>query len=592
MEKTCSIADPDQDLVSQLQVELGILNITARCLVARGICDHGGAKAFLDPRLSGLRSPIGLAGLADALPRLVQAAQAGETVGVFGDYDVDGVSTAALLSEAMAAFGAQVIARVANRQAGYGFSMQAATELALAGCTLIITGDCGTSDQDSIRAAAAGGADVIIIDHHTVPAANEPHPAFALINPFRADSTFPFRGMASVGLAFYVMGALRTELKKLGHFSPRRQEPDVCSWLDLVALGTVADLVPLSEENRIMTREGLRWLNLRRRPGVAALLEQAGVARSELVDERTIGWKLGPRLNAPGRLGDAQLALDVLRARDTFSAKAAASVVETINGERRAAQERVYEEALALLGDSDPGPAIVVAAEGWEHGVVGIIASRLVDKYERPALVIALDKASGEGRGSARSFGGVNLYDALASCGSLLTRFGGHAAAAGVTMDGKHLGALRMQFAQAVALQDKSGVAHTFCDAELFAEDIDEYLALELKTLAPFGKGNEEPLLMSRNVEVKDSRRVGDGSHLKLTLRDSRGRELSAIAFGLGEKDPGAGARIDLAYVPAITTWMGRKRLELSVKHIWAASLGAARLEPGVVAPTKAGQIA
>jgi single-stranded-DNA-specific exonuclease len=402
-----------------------------------------------------------------------------------------------------------------------------------------------------------------------VPDADTPHPAFALINPYRTDSSFPFRGMASVGLAFYVMGALRTELRAAGHFNERRVEPDVCSWLDLVALGTVADLVPLSHENRIMTREGLRWLNARKRPGVAALLEMAGVKTSEVVDERTIGWKLGPRLNAPGRLGDAQLALDVLRAPDAYTAQAAARVVETINAERRTAQERVYAEAIALLGDSDPGPVIVVGGRGWQHGVVGIIASRLVDRYQRPALVIAVDPETGEGRGSARSFGGVNLYEALAACKDLLGRFGGHAAAAGLSMDASNIDRLRELFGRAVLAQDREMATDTQCDAELHAEDLDERLARELKTLAPFGKGNEEPLLMSRNVEVKDSRRVGDGSHLKLTLRDKHGRELSAIGFGLGERDPGPGVRIDLAYMPAVTTWAGRQRLELSIKEIW-----------------------
>lgn len=571
MDKACSITAPDEVLVALLQSELGIRQVTARCMVSRGVADEVLARAYLDPRISGLRAPVGLAGLSDALPRLVQAAQAGETVGVFGDYDVDGVSTAALLSEAMEAFGIQVVARVANRQAGYGFCMDAAMDLVDAGCTLIVTGDCGTSDQASIEAAAARGTQVIVIDHHTVPSADEPHPSLALINPFRPDSTFPFRGMASVGLAFYVMGALRTELRKANHFGSRYKEPDVCSWLDLVALGTVADLVPLSEENRIMVREGLRWLNARQRPGVAALLEVAGVKRDEIVDERTIGWKLGPRLNAPGRLGDAKLALDVLRAPDAFSARAAASVVETINAERRSAQERVYSEALALLGDADPGPAIVVAGRGWEAGVVGIIASRLVDRYQRPALVIALDETTGEGRGSARSHGGVNLYEALSDCSEYLARFGGHAAAAGITMDGALVDELRGKFGRAVVAQERPASLHTICDAELHAEDIDEALAIELLTLAPFGKGNEEPLLISRGVEVKDTRRVGDGSHLKLTLRDKSGRELSAIAFGLGEKDPGPGARIDLAFMPAVTTWMGRKRLELSIKDLWTA---------------------
>jgi len=567
----CSIRVHDDALVDELTAELGVHDVTARCLLARGVQKGAPAKAFLEPRLSGLRPPTGLAGLADALPRLVQAAQAGERVGVFGDYDVDGVTTATLLTEAMEAFGMKVVTQVASRKAGYGFTVEASQSFVDAGCTLIITGDCGTSDIPSIERAAEQGVPVIIIDHHTVPSADEPHPSLALINPFRADSEFPFQGMASVGLAFYVMGALRTELRGMGHFGPARPEPNVTTWLDLVAMGTVADLVPLSEENRIMTTEGLRHLNRRARPGVDALLEMAGVKRSEPVTERTIGWKLGPRLNAPGRLGDAQAALDVLRAPDRYTAQAAARLIETINNERRVEQDRVFAEAMELLESQSPREhsAIVVAGEGWAHGVVGIIASRLVDHFQRPAVVIAIDALSGEARGSARSFGGVNLYNALDASGEHLGRFGGHAAAAGLTMQAEFIAAFRDSFLQAVTDQAPKTVIAYECDAEVVAGDVSEHLANELQTLAPFGKGNAEPLLMSRNVEVKDSRRVGDGSHLKLTLRDEHGRELSGIAFGLGEKDPGAGNRIDVAYMPAITQWAGRKRLELSIKNLW-----------------------
>ncbi|MCP4444194.1 MAG: single-stranded-DNA-specific exonuclease RecJ [Myxococcales bacterium] len=571
MTSDCSIRVHDAGLVDELTAELGVHRVTARCLLARGVQAGPIAKAFLEPRLSGLRPPVGLAGLDDALPRLLEAAQSGERVGVFGDYDVDGVTTATLLTEALEAFGMQVITKVASRKAGYGFTDEAAQSFVDAGCTLIIIGDCGTSDISAIALARDQAVPAIIIDHHTVPSADSPHPALALINPFRTDSEFPFQGMASVGLAFYVMGALRTALKGAGHFSTKRPEPNVTSWLDLVAMGTVADLVPLSEENRIMTTEGLRHLNLRGRPGVDALLEVAGVPRSEPITERTIGWKLGPRLNAPGRLGDAQAALDVLRAPDRYTAQAAARLIETINNDRRACQDKVFAEAMKLLESDSPSgkSAIVIAGEGWAHGVMGIIASRLVDHYRMPAVVIAIDAESGEARGSARSFGGVNLYDALEASSENLLRFGGHAAAAGLSLLPEHVGSFRELFLEAVKTQGPETVVAYECDAEVGADELSEHLANELQTLAPFGKGNAEPLLMSRNVEVTDSRRVGDGSHLKLTLRDGQGRELSAIAFGLGEKDPGAGNRIDLAYMPAITRWAGRKRLELSVKGLW-----------------------
>ncbi len=566
---SCAVRSPNIEQVNELVRALGIDELTARCLVSRGICDKDAASLFFQPTLAKLRPPHGLAGLPEALLRLVAAAQSGEKVGVFGDYDVDGVTSAALLSEAMEAFGIDVVTRVASRQAGYGFGLDQARELVDAGCSLIVTSDCGTSDVESIALANEAGCEVIVIDHHTVPDANTPHPALALINPYRPDSSFPFQGMASVGLAFYVMGALRTALREAGHFEGRRAMPDMRQWLDLVALGTVADLVPLREENRIMTTVGLTQIAARKRPGVAALLEVAGVKRSDEITEHTIGWRMGPRLNAPGRLGDAQASLDLLRAPDEYKAKAAAGMVETINVERRSAQDKVYQEALALLGDEQPGPAIVIAGEGWAHGVVGIIASRLVDKYQCPAVVIALNRESGEGRGSARSFGGVNLYNAMASCSELLGRFGGHAAAAGLSMDITNVDAFRLAFQEAVTSQSPEQVARFQCDAELPLCDISEKLANELATMAPFGKGNEEPLLLSRSATVKSTRAVGDGSHLKLTFVDAKGRELSGIAFGKGERDPGAGAILDIVYVPSMSRWGGRSRLEVGIKEFW-----------------------
>src|SRR6185503_3120233 len=253
--------------------------------------------------------------------------------------------------------GAHVECAVARREAGYGFTQSAVLDFITRGCKLVVTGDCGTSDVASLE--LAHGIEVIVVDHHTVPSAVHAHPSFSLVNPYRADSTFPFRGMASVGLGFYVAASVRTELRDRGHFRSR-PEPDVRELLDLVALGTIADLVPLAAENRILTALGLRRLQLRTRPGIAALLASAGVEPDRLVDAHTVGWKLGPRINAPGRLGAAMPSLELLLAQGEV-AKQRASELELMNTERRAIQDRVMTEALAQLGDSDPGPAVVIA---------------------------------------------------------------------------------------------------------------------------------------------------------------------------------------------------------------------------------------
>ncbi len=499
---------------------------------------------------------------------------------MFGDYDVDGITTAALLTSFLRAAGAEVEAAVARRDAGYGFTREAAADFAARGCKVVITGDCGTSDLVALEAAAAHGLEVIVVDHHTVPSATAAHPSFSLVNPYRADSTFPFRGMASVGLAFYVAASVRTELRDRGYFQSR-PEPDVRELLDLVALGTIADLVPLAAENRILTALGLRRLrrsDLRRtRPGLAALLDGAGVEPDREIDARMIAWKIAPRINAPGRLGAAEPSLALLLA-DTASAGARAEVLEAANQERRAIQDKVMDEALAMIGSvdgADPGAAIVIAGEGWPSGVVGIVAAKLVDRYQRPAFVIGIDRETGIGRGSARTCAGINLYEALATAAPLLDRFGGHAAAAGFTIRRESVPALVEALDGAVVrLAEGSGpvTAGHDVDAEVRLGEVDERLAQELAGLGPFGQENPAPLLVTRGVRVTQVRRVGDGSHLKLMLEDDQHTIRSAIGFGLGDREVGLGARVDLAFVPTISTWQGRRSAELELADLGVVS--------------------
>jgi len=545
---------------------------TARCLAARGVSDPQDARGFIDPRLGALRPPAGLAGLARAVERIANAVVGGERLGVFGDYDVDGITTCALLTSFLRSAGASVEAAVARRDAGYGFTAAAAADFHARGCRVVITGDCGTSDLEAIRVGASLGVEVIVVDHHTVPAADVAHPALSLVNPFRADSTFPFRGMASVGLGFYVAASVRTELRERGWFRTR-PEPDVRDLLDLVALGTIADLVPLTAENRILTALGLRRLHSRVRPGIAALLQAAGVEADRDIDARTVAWKLAPRINAPGRLGAAEPSLSLLLADETTAAERA-QTLEAANAERRAVQDRVMEEALAKLGE-DPGPAIVLAGEGWPCGVVGIVAAKLVDKFQRPAFVVGIDPATGIGRGSARTTGGVNLYEALAAAAPCLERFGGHAAAAGFTIRRESVGALAEQLGAAVTrLAEGSGPVSTSTDvdAEVRLAEVDERLAQELSGLGPFGQENPPPLLVTRRAKVTGARRVGDGSHLKLMLEDDRQTVRSAIGFGLGDRPIDVGARVDVAFVPTVSTWQGRRSAELEVADLAVVS--------------------
>jgi single-stranded-DNA-specific exonuclease len=564
-----TIRDVDDAARLRLVKDLGLHDVTARCLVARGVTEPDKAGNFLAPRLGQLRPPAGMAGFREAQERLVSAIQRRETIGIFGDYDVDGVTSTALLTSFLRGIGATVVRKVAERDAGYGFGEAQALWFADQGCRLIVTLDCGTSDVPAILAARARGVDVIVVDHHQVPDRAD-HPALALLNPHRPDSTYPFRGLCSAGLAFYVAAGLRTALRQAGWFTGGRAEPDIRNLLDLVAVGTIADLAPLREENRILVTAGLAELSQRRRPGLLALLRAAQVPDDRPLDEIDVGWRIGPRLNAPGRLGDAEPALALLLAADTAEAEQRVAVLEEANTRRRLIQDQMLAEALVDAAALPDLPALVVARAGWHAGVAGIVAAKLVDRFARPSVVIAIDERKGEGRGSVRSVPGVDAYRALHACREHLVRYGGHAQAAGLSVDlsqgAARIEALRHAFANEAATCERTPPSIAV-DALLSLGDVSDKLATELGSLAPFGMANQAPVLAAQGSRVTASRRVGeDGSHLKLTLEC--GRDLSshqAIAFRMGERDPGVGATVDVAFRPEVSTFRGTRRLELNV---------------------------
>jgi single-stranded-DNA-specific exonuclease len=546
----------DESKAAALAAAMRIRPLTARLLVARGIAEADLAARFLAPRLANLRPPDGMADLPRALERLVAAIAARETIGVFGDYDVDGVTTAAILTSALRAFGGTVLARAASRHAGYGLGVADVGRFADAGCTVLVTGDCGTSDHEALRAARARGVDAIVIDHHELPEGETA--AYALVNSRRPDDAFPFKGLASCGVAFYLAAALRTRLGSA--FDPR-------DLLDLVALGTIGDLVPLVAENRILVAAGLQRLSERKRPGLAALAVRAEL-ESGRITAHDAAFRLAPRLNAAGRLGEAQLALDLLLAGDA-DAERLAGELDDQNTERQRVQELVWKEALAQataqVAEED-APGLVVGAEGWHPGVVGIIAARLVDRFARPAVAIGF--RDGEGRGSARTVAGVNLFDALSRCGQHLLRFGGHAGAAGMSIAIGALEAFRGAFAAEAARQLGAGrpAAALAVDAEVTLRDLDLGFAEELARLAPFGVANREPLFALSGVTARSTRVVGK-DHLQLTLDDG-GAMGEAIAFGFAEADPGPGTRVDLVATAELDTYRGLTRARLKVSKL------------------------
>ncbi len=547
-----------------LASDLGVSPTFAQLLVNRGHGEKSRAQRFLAPRLAELRPPDGdlpIHGFRIAVERLVRAIVAGETIGLFGDYDVDGVTSAALLARTVRRAGGKVAVRVAERERGYGLSPAVVAELHGDGARVLVTCDCGTSDHEAIAEAVRLGVDVIVVDHHQVPDLSAGEPGWlALINPHQPRCHFPFKGLASVGVAFYLAAALRTALVKLG-----RQAADPREELDIVAIGTLCDLAPLTDENRILVSAGLARLRGSPRPGIVSL---ARLANFSLPTLRTgdVGMRIGPRLNAPGRLGSAALALELLLAEEPAEADRLAQAIEEVNARRREITQTVTEAArVAAVGCRDRA-AVVVAGDGWPHGVVGIVAARLVEELGKPVVVIGFD--GDEGRGSARTVAGLDLYKAVAAGKDHLARYGGHAQAAGLTVRREALAGFQAAFEAAVvaAAQAATLGEPLALDAELQLSQIDLELAEELTKLEPCGVGNPEPCLMSGPILLERSRIVG-GDHLQVTFRDG-GTIRDGIAFRFGTRDPGAGARIHAAYIPEIDTYRGTRRLRLRVRDL------------------------
>ena len=544
-----------------------LADVVSHLLRARGTQAPAAQAALLSPKLSSLRRPDAMAGFDAALDRIERALTSGETIGVFGDYDVDGVTTATILSTYLEALGATVVVKVAHRGHGYGFTVRDASGFAEAGATLVLIGDCGTSDIEALSWLAERGIGRVVIDHHQVP--DRMPPTDALINPHQAGCGFEFKGLCSAGVAFYLCAALRTRLAKKG-----RQPPDPRAWLDLVALATVCDMMPLEHENRVLVHHGVCLAGHRLRPGLKALLRQAGVDDTEPLDESHFGFKIGPRINAPGRLGSALPSLALLRARTDAEAGPLAEQVEALNAQRKQHTQRTAAEAMALLA-ADPRlqerAAVVVHHHGWLAGVVGIAAAGLVDHYGRPALVMAVDPKTGEARGSVRSIGGVDVRAALAACSELVVRFGGHPQAAGVTVMADKLDAFSEAFDAAVAEQSGAAAAVAdveLVDAELPLASVDMALIAAMRAAGPFGMGFAAPRFVSRGVRVESAKIVGT-DHLAMRLSQGRAR-FDTIAFGQAKHRPQPGSTVGVVHLPFVDRFRGDERLRLGVQRFWS----------------------
>ena len=559
--------------IEALAAALGLHPLAARVLHARGHADPAEARDYLQAPLSGLPDPFLMKGMEAAVARLARAVEAGEKIAAYGDYDVDGVTSTVLFTGLLRAAGADVVTYTPHRLTeGYGLNGAAVEKLAAQGVTVLVTLDCGITSVEEVRAAAARGMDTVVVDHHTVPV--ELPAAAAILNPHQPGCGYPSKDLAAVGVTFALCMALRRRLREAGRFGPQRPEPNLKDALDLVALGTVADVVPLTGANRILVRWGLPQIARAHRPGLRALKRVAGLAEGAPVTAGQVGFRLAPRINAAGRLDDAGRGVRLLLTTDEAEARALATELDQENQARQELERAMLDQAMA---DAEAAVArgargLVLARDGWHPGVVGIVAARVAERFHRPSVLIALGAGTDgqAGKGSGRSIEGFHLYDALAACREHLAAFGGHRHAAGVTVSPASLVPFRLAFeAHALAaLTEEQLVPRQRIDGWVEAGELTARAAEDLEKLGPYGAGHPEPIFALRAAAEK-VRTVGAGQqHLKLTV----GKGLDAIGFGLGALAPACRGPVELAFSLGFDDWDGMKRLQLRLRDLRAAA--------------------
>jgi single-stranded-DNA-specific exonuclease len=557
MTKRWNIQTPDPQLQKTFSDALGIHPIIAQLLINRQIITLPQARMFLSADMISLHNPFLLTDMDRAVARIKLAQIQSEKVLIYGDYDVDGVTSSALLRRLLDHLGITAINYIPHRmEEGYGLNQEIAEIARSQGVRLIITVDCGINAFVPIEAINALGIEVIVIDHHE-PDGHKLPPALAVIDPKRPDCLYPFKNLSAVGLVAKLMQAI------LGAV-PLED-------LDLVALGTVADVVPLNGENRIFVKNGLPYIERTNKPGLRALLEVAKISGKKM-KPYYIGFILGPRLNAAGRMDSAAVSLDLLLSKDPAQANALACSLEAHNLTRQKMQGEVIEEALAMIEADEILRAqdiIVVHKEGWHKGVLGIVASRIVDKYYRPTVVISVE--DGMGTGSARSIDGFHLHEALTSCAGVLENYGGHKRAAGLRLKYENIAVFRQSindFAQQVLPQEKF-IPSLGIDCEIPLGSIDMDLMDLISSMEPHGEGNPTPMFCSRGVTVKSPPALMGKDTIKFWVSDGS-KTISAVGFGMGSfKDMiKLGAQVDLAYTLSIDDWNKAPTVQLMLKDI------------------------
>jgi single-stranded-DNA-specific exonuclease len=518
---------PDKQTVLALADSLSISHVLATILVLRGITNFHEAKTFFRPDLSSLYDPFLMDGMQEATNRIITAITNNEKIVVYGDYDVDGTASAALLYLFLKELNANVEVHIPNRLTdGYGLSIESIDLLAEKQTNLMITVDCGITAVDEVEHAKSYGIDTIICDHHKpkekIPA------AVAVLDPLKPGCNYPFKYLSGAGVAFKLARAVSDRVGR---------KKDILEYLDLVALAAAADIVSLTDENRILVHKGMEMINSNPRPGILALIKKANKEVGSLTAGQVV-FTIAPRINAVGRMGDAKRAVELFIADNITEAERVAQILEEENYQRRKIDESTFSHAVSIIEeqvDLDNDVAIILHVDEWHPGVIGIVASRVVEKYYRPAIM--LSTIDGVAKGSARSITGFNIYEALQQCDDLLIQFGGHEAAAGVALEIDKIPEFRKRLNQILKnkMKEKSIIPEITVDTKISLSDITPKFIRILEQFAPFGPGNMRPVFMAENVKIVNQPRIVGKNHLLTTLQQSgNDKVFDAIGFNLG----------------------------------------------------------
>ena len=558
MNKKWQIYETDEEKKENLKQKYNLNNLLATILANRNIIDENQIRKFLNPTRNDFHDPFKMLDMEIAVKRIIKAVQNKENVTIYGDYDVDGITSITVLKSFLQDLGLTCEIYIPNRlNEGYGLNKEAIQKIKQNGCELMITVDCGISGIEEVEYANSLNIETIVTDHHE--AGNELPKAIAVIDNKRKDSTYPFRELAGVGVVFKLIQAIGIRLGL--------KEETYLKYLDIVCVGTISDIVPLVNENRVIAKLGLMLIRQTQNIGLRSIINSSGY---NTIDSNTISFGVAPRINACGRMGNAEDALKLFLSKNLNEVSELTTKLNNYNKKRQETEKQIFENAVEKIEKEnlDENNTIVVGGKGWHHGVIGIVASKITEMYFKPSILLSFEE--GIGKGSGRSIPGFDLHEALTKCSDTIEKFGGHSMAIGITIDERKFEDFRTEFENVASKSHIEEIMPIInIDAKINLSDINKEMVDSLKQLEPFGEGNKMPVFAFKNLKIDSIRALSEGKHLKLTLKDNN-NIINAIGFNLGglAEEYRIGDKIDVAGVLEINNFNGVDSLQINIKDV------------------------